>query len=178
MWYTLGMKSEPIQIIEYDKIYCVDIGITCVHLCLQQLNRICRDGRVASVFLQTILPHLFSDIESMPNDNPGYDFKSKTTNEVFEMKNFTLRESAIISKKTGEVRSSTTAMNFSASKHQGTGRKYNETEHFAHAIKTTYILCDIVDVPMIRIRFIKGSELVKLYPNPKVGYGERQNIFN
>lgn len=170
-------RTNPISNIEYNTIYDVDIGITCVHLDPLQLNNICRDGRLASVFLQKILPHLFSNIESMSKDNAGYDFKSKTTNEVFEMKNFTLRESAKISKKTGEVVPSSTAMNYSASKYQGMGRRYNETEHFTHARKTTYILCDIVDVPVIRIRFIKGSELVKLYPNPKVCYGERQNIF-
>ena len=190
LWYNMGVNQTTLPIpptlisqqnlihdIEYAIIYYLDIGISCEHLDSQQVDNICRDARFTSTLLQNIVPQLFSDIESMPNDNEGYDFKSKTTNEVYEMKNYTRRPSAKISKKTGKPVPSTVAMNYSASKYQGVGRIYNETEHFAHAMKTTYILCDIVDVPIVRIRFIKGSELVKLYPNPKVGYGERQNIF-
>ena len=68
-------------------------------------------------------------------------------------------------------------LTFAPSKMLGAGRKIVFEEAHAHANTIDYIACDIIDFPKVRVRFCKGSDLVKKYPSCKVKHTQRDEFF-
>ena len=151
-------NNESLEIC-FDETYTKDLhgSVKFGNLSESILYELFRDGRTASRFLERHICVWFPNLKFV--DERGHDFIGNDGRK-FEMKCFTAR-----------------GLNYSASKYQGIGRSLDVAEHRATAIQNIYILCDIIDFPNVSVRFIRGEELIGLYPNPKVSYNERHNLF-
>tara|TARA_R110001592_G_scaffold82734_1_gene244976 strand:- start:899 stop:1240 length:342 start_codon:yes stop_codon:yes gene_type:complete len=69
-------------------------------------------------------------------------------------------------------------LQFAPSSQIGAGRKFNESLAHQKAKVMVYICCDIVDFPKIRVKFAKGSDLIKSYPNCKISLTKRKEFFH
>ena len=67
--------------------------------------------------------------------------------------------------------------NFAPSKMVGSSRKVKPDEVQKHIEENDldYILMDIREFPVIRMRFVKGSELIKDHPNCKIGKSKKMS---
>jgi hypothetical protein len=59
----------------------------------------------------------------------------------------------------------------------GKGRVFVQEEAHEHAKDVTYICCDIVDFPKVRVVFRRGSDLIVEYPKCQVSFKNRENFF-
>ena len=59
----------------------------------------------------------------------------------------------------------------------GAGRKIDEEKLHEHASTISYICCDIVDFPKVRIKFISGKDLIKDYPKGSIRFSHRERFF-
>lgn len=147
------------MIYEYDKTYTFEVAASFGDLSTEQINKLYRDARKASGFLELQLEIWFPELEFV--DAKGYDHVNRETGRKLDAKCFT--EGGLC---------------FAPSVMRGAGRKIDESAVHEHAATIDYIACDIVEFPIVRIRFIQGSKLIKEYPNKgcKVPFSKR-NIF-
>ena len=117
-----------------------------------------KDGRLASHFLERQLTKWYPYLTFV--DKKGYDHVDTMSNK-YDQKCFT---------KGG--------LTFSPSNMAGKGRVFNQEEAHNHAKDITYICCDIVDFPTVRVKFARGKDLIKEYPKCKVAYSKREDFFN
>lgn len=145
---------------EYDKTYTFQVSATFQDLPQELVNEMFQDGRVASKFLENQLPFWFSSLDFV--DAKGYDHVDVLTRRKLDAKCFT---------KGG--------MGFAPSGMYGKGRKVNLEEAHAHADTIDYIACDVVEFPTVRVRFVRGSEIIKQYPNKgcRVPLADREKFF-
>jgi len=142
----------------YDKTFTFEVEATFGDLPTELINKMFQDGRVASKFLENHIPVWFPELEFV--DAHGYDHVNKKTGRLLDAKCFT---------KGG--------LTYAPSNMLGGGRKIvNEVAH-EHANEIDYIACDIIDFPVIRIRFAKGSDLVEKYPTCKIKRNQRDEFF-
>jgi hypothetical protein len=69
---------------------------------------------------------------------------------------------------------------FAPSNMVGSGRKIDEgivNEHINNT-KLTYIITDITEFPVIRVRFVDGKSLIKQYPNCKISKTKKAQFFD
>ena len=59
----------------------------------------------------------------------------------------------------------------------GKNRKLDVEEHEAHAENMIYIFTDVVSFPEVRVRFVKGSDLLKTYKKGSIPFGDRDDLF-
>ena len=144
--------------IEYNKNHTFKINASFGDLPQDLINTMYQDGRVASKFLENILPYWFTDLEFV--DKKGYDHVNKVTGRKLDAKCFT---------KGG--------LGFAPSSMLGAGRKINIEEAHAHANTIDYIVCDVIEFPKVVVRFVKGSDLVNDYPKCRVTYKKREQFF-
>lgn len=123
------------------------------------LYNIFRDGRNASFMLEQWLTTHFEGLTRIVG-NRDHDHVDTEGNK-YDAKNFT---------KCG--------LKFMPSSHIGAGRTFNRESAHAHARNLIYICCDIVDFPSLRIRFVKGEELIMSYPNCSIKFRDRESFFN
>ena len=121
-----------------------------------EINEILTDGRLASHFLERQLCVWYPELTFV--DGRGHDHVDNEGN-LYDQKCFT---------KGG--------LNFAPSNMIGKGRFLNEELAHSHAKTITYIACDIIDFPKIKVRFVEGSELLEDYPKCKVPFKDR-NVF-
>jgi len=50
----------------------------------------------------------------------------------------------------------------------GQGRTYDETVFHEKAKKLNYVICSNVNFPEVKIRFVKGTDLIALYPKGEI----------
>ena len=145
---------------EYNKTYTFEVTATFQDLPQELVNTMFQDGRVASKFLENQLPFWFSSLDFV--DAKGYDHVDMETNRKLDAKCFT---------KGG--------MGFAPSSMYGAGRKVVKEEAHAHADTIDYIACDVVEFPTVRVRFVKGSDLIKQYTNTgcRVPFKDRDHFF-
>jgi hypothetical protein len=145
---------------KYNKTYEFEVEATFGNLPRETINDMFKDGRVASKFLEHHLPIWFPELDFV--DAKGYDHVNIKTGRKLDAKCFT---------KGG--------LTFAPSVMCGAGRKIVVEEVHDHAETIDYIACDIVEFPLVRIRFVKGSELVKDYPGKycKVPFNDRGKFF-
>ena len=142
----------------YNKTFTFEVNASFGDLPKSVINEMFKDGRVASKFLENHLPVWFDDLDFV--DAHGYDHVRKSNGRKLDAKCFT---------KGG--------LTYAPSNMLGGGRKIvNEVAH-EHAHEIDYIACDIVDFPTVRIRFVKGSDLVEQYPNCKIPKSKRNEFF-
>lgn len=144
----------------YNKTYKFEVAASFDELPKDVINNMFKDGRVASKFIENILPIWFPELEFV--DAKGYDHVNLETGRKLDAKCFT---------KGG--------LTFAPSVMIGAGRKIDESAVHEHAETIDYIACDVVDFPQVRIRFVKGSDLVKDYPGKycKIPFKERDKFF-
>jgi len=116
------------------------------------------DGRLASHFLERQLTKWYPFLTFV--DKRGYDHIDERENK-YDQKCFT---------KGG--------LTFSPSNMAGKGRVFVQEEAHEHAKGITYICCDVVDFPTVRVKFAKGEELIQEFPKCKIAYSKREEFFN
>tara|TARA_Y100000004_G_C8887136_1_gene400299 strand:+ start:179 stop:658 length:480 start_codon:yes stop_codon:yes gene_type:complete len=153
------MDRSTLPEINYDEVYLFDISskVSFWDLPKEVVYELFRDGRTASRFLELKIPDLFRDFEYV--DGSGYDWLKELVKKV-EGKCYT---------KGG--------CNFAPSKMVGSSRKVKPDEVQKHIEENDldYILMDIREFPVIRMRFVKGSELIKDHPNCKIGKSKKMS---
>lgn len=117
-----------------------------------------RDGRTCAPFIQQQLPLWFDELKYV--DESGYDHVAGE--RKYEHKSFT---------KGGCI--------FAPSNMVGSGRSINEQVVHEHIVNTrlTYIITDITEFPIIRVRFVDGLKLITQYPNCKISKTKKKEFF-
>ena len=123
-----------------------------------ELSSMFTDGRLASHFLERQLTKWFPKLTFV--DKRGHDHLDEDGNK-YDQKCFT---------KGG--------LGFAPSHMGGKGRVFVQEEAHDHAKEITYICCDIVDFPLVKVRFAKGSELIKEFPKCKIPFKLRNEFFS
>ena len=123
-----------------------------------ELARMFTDGRLASHFLERQLTKWYPFLTFV--DKKGHDHLDEEGNK-YDQKCFT---------KGG--------LTFSPSNMAGKGRVFVQEEAHEHAKDITYICCDVVDFPTVRVKFAKGEELIQEFPKCKIAYSKREEFFS
>jgi len=146
--------------IQHDKTYSFEIqNFSFGDISKEELIENFKDGRCCSWFIEPQLSKWFPQLRRVKG-NKDHDHIDE--NEVkYDAKNFT---------KGG--------LSFMPSNQLGSGRKFNESIAHKKANNLIYICCDIVDFPKIRVRFEKGSTLIKKFPKCKISKTLREAFFN
>lgn len=148
------------QQIRYDHTYEFDLTgkVQFGDLSIETVHALFQDGRVASKFLENILPVWFDDLEYVDQD--GYDHVQTSTGRQLDLKGFTRGGAS-----------------YAPSNMLGAGRKIDREKLHEHALKIDYILSDITEFPRVRIVFKRGTDLVEHYPTGKIPTQERATLF-
>lgn len=145
--------------IEFNKTYDFNINnVSFGSIPKARIHEFFKDGRVASFFLEEQLQHWFPELTRIEG-NKDHDHID-TVGRKYDAKNFT---------KNG--------LSFKPSNQKGQGRKFNKSVAHSKAKKLIFICCDIVEFPKVRVRFIRGPELVKEYPSCEIGKSKREVLF-
>ncbi|SVA57575.1 uncharacterized protein METZ01_LOCUS110429 [marine metagenome] len=59
----------------------------------------------------------------------------------------------------------------------GKGRYFEEVVAHNHCQKVTYIVCDIIDFPKVKVRFEHGKNLIEEYPKCSISFAKRNHFF-
>ena len=156
----MDTDSTTLPEINYDTVYTYDLTGKVRFWDLKEeedLYELFRDGRTSSRFLERQIPKMFAQFEYV--DGFGHDWLKEIINMV-EGKCYT---------KGG--------CNFAPSKMVGSSRKVKPDEVQKHIEENNldYILMDIREFPVIRMRFVKGSKLIKDHPNCKIGNSKKMS---
>ena len=159
-----NQNNESVSIneeIELNKTYTHVIS-NCVFDCLppEILQQIFKDGRPFSHFIEPWLA------EKYPlNHITGckkYDHTSKTDEHIlYDQKTFTSR-----------------GCNIKPSNMIGEGRKFDEKIFKEKASKLIYIIVSNINFPEIKVKFVRGSELILKYPTGKIPLKDFNEFFN
>ena len=123
-----------------------------------KLVKLFTDGRHASHILELWVETNFVDIKKY--NVKDHDFIDNNNN-FMEAKNFT---------KNGAK--------FMPSRMLGVGRKYIKEEADKVIKSNIYVITDINDMPKIKMRFVKGIDLLEKYPNAIIPFKLRDEFFN
>ena len=123
----------------------------------EELAEMFTDGRLASHFLERQLTKWYPELSFV--DKRGYDHVDEQGNK-YDQKCFT---------KGG--------LGFAPSHMGGKGRVFVQEEAHEHAKDITYICCDVVDFPIVKVKFARGSDLIVDYPKCKIPFSKRQEFF-
>jgi len=121
------------------------------------IHDILKDGRLSSHFLERILEVWYPKLTFV--DGRGHDHIDDEGN-LYDQKCFTKR-----------------GLTFAPSNMIGKGRRIDEELASNHCKDITYICCDIIDFPVVRVKFIIGSDLMKSYPKFKIPVKDRDMFF-
>ena len=148
--------------IEYNKVYKYDLAGTVKFGSLPKktVHEVYKDGRVASHLLEPQIEVWFPELRHIRGCK-SHDHVHKKDGRLFDAKNFTPAGGC----------------KFMPSKMLGTGRKFNEQEFIHKTSNMTYIICDIVDFPKIRLIFKEGKELAQRYPKGNISKTKREELF-
>jgi len=145
--------------IEMNRVYEFVCEATFETLPQERVDKLFRDGRVASKFMEQMLEIWFPGL--VFKDGKGYDHIHKSwPGQWFDEKTFT---------KGGAK--------FSPSIMQGGGRNVDKKLLWEHAMKMIYIFCDVVDFPEVQVVFKYGEDLTR-YPNGNIPFNDRNTLFS
>ena len=123
---------------------------------IDQLNECFKDGRVFSHVFEKYLTNLHN--LSWVKGNKDHDLLDNKKIK-YEQKTFTNQ------------------CNFRPSKSTGVGRTHNQIDFENHAKNLIYIIVDNQNFPNIKYKFIKGSDLLKMYPTGIIYKSSKQFFF-
>ena len=142
-----------------NKVYTVRLkNISFDNVPKKVLTNLFKDGRHASHILELWIETTFANITK--KNEKDHDFIDNNNNYI-EAKNFT---------KNGAK--------FMPSRMIGVGRKYCKEETDKVVNSNIYVITDINDMPTIRMKFIKGTDLLKKYPKAVIPFKQREEFFN
>ena len=149
--------------IKYDKVYEFDLTGTASFGDLEEeeVYEIYKDGRVASHLLEPQLVKWFPALNHVKGCK-GHDHVHNRDGRLFDAKNFTC---------SGGCR-------FMPSKMIGIGRTFDKEAFLEKAKDMTYIICDIVEFPKVRVIFKEGAGLARKYPKGSIPKSERDILFS
>ena len=146
--------------IELNKIYDFEIkNFSFGDIPREELIRNFKDGRCCSWFMEPQITKWFPELTRV-HGNKDHDHVDRD-GVKYDAKNFTKNGLA-----------------FMPSNQLGAGRKFNESIAHEKAEGLIYICCDIMDFPAIRVKFAKGSDLIRKYPKCKIKKSLREEFFN
>ena len=163
--------DEKPQVIDNkeDKQCSVELNKTFTHTiedvsfgCLpkEEVYEIFKDGRPFSHFIEKWLEKNYSLIHI-----PGcksYDFKDKEYDEtLYDEKTFTRKGCC-----------------FCPSNMLGQGRKFDKEVFEAKTKKLIFCIVSNVNFPEIKVKFIRGSDLLRLYPSGKINSHDHIKFFD
>lgn len=147
--------------IELNKVYEFNIKkYSFDELSSNEVIDILKDGRFSSPFIEKSIEKWFNNLEHIVG-NKEYDYISPD-GQKYDAKSFT---------KGG--------MKFMPSNMIGAGRVFDFSKCVdkINEHNLIYILCDIVEFPQIRIRFMHGIELLNSYKKASIPFSKRVLIF-
>lgn len=146
--------------IAYDQVFEFDLtgSVSFGNLSQSKVYELFQDGRVASKFLENILPEWFEDLEYVDQD--GYDHVQTSTGRKLDLKGFTGG-----------------GANYAPSNMLGAGRRVDRAKLHEHALEIDYILSDITAFPQVKIVFKRGTDLVEHWPSGKIPAYHRKVLF-
>ena len=149
--------------IECDKVYNFDLTgtVSFGDLKEQDIYDLCKDGRLVSHLLEPQLCNWFPVLKHVRGCK-GHDHVHREDGRLFDAKNFTPK---------GGCR-------FAPSSMYGKGRKFDESLFLEKSRNMTYIICDIVEFPKVRVLFKEGAKLAKKYPKGKISKSKRNVLFS
>jgi len=126
----------------------------------EELIELLKDGRIFSHYAERVLAKDFSlkhiggceghDLERPENADVKFDQKTFTDN----------------------------GCKFMPSNMIGQGRKFDEAVFIEKSKKLIYVVVSNVKFPEIKIRFVKGEELAKIYPTGAIQFKDHDKFFN
>jgi hypothetical protein len=137
---------------EYNKLYTFDLTgkVSFCDLTEEQLYIAYRDARVSSHLIEYQLTHWFPNLERV--DQTGFDLIDHSAEKrKIDQKSFTKH-----------------GCNFAPSNMIGKGRSVEIWEATSHAKSIDYVITDVVEFPIVRLKFFKGYDLIERYPNLKI----------
>jgi hypothetical protein len=143
----------------YDKTFTFDLTGKTVFGDLSEslINKLFKDGRVASSFIEQQICVWFPDLTFV--GETGYDHVDKS-GRPFDLKGFT-----------------TNGAKFQPSSMIGAGRSVDIDALTEHANSIDYVFSDITEFPIVRIVFKRGSELIQEFPNGNIKPRYRKYLF-
>lgn len=141
------------KVYEYDLTGQVSFG----DLGEMETYEILKDGRLASHFLERQLCVWFPELTFV--DGRGHDHIDEEGN-LYDQKCFTKGGAG-----------------FAPSHMGGKGRVFVKEEAHRHCSTIIYIICDIIDFPKVRVKFLHGTTLLGLYPKLRIPNKDRELIF-
>ena len=132
-------------------------GISFGDLTSEELISTFKDGRVASWFIEQILPYWYPELTRVTGqkDHDHID----TQGRLYDQKTFTAR-----------------GVNCQPSNQIGKGRQFVEELAYEKANKLIYIITDVNDFPKVHVRFVEGKDIIKDYPELKVKFTQREEF--
>jgi hypothetical protein len=157
--FSTRNPNDSIDKFEYDKVYPFDLTDQVLFgpLSTEILYKVCKDGRVASKFLEHSMTRWFPELNFV--DKSGYDYEDNNGRR-YDLKSFTRR-----------------GCNYSPSHMIGAGRKLDMDQFREHASHIDYIISDITCFPEVFIVFKRGTDLLEQYPSGKISVGFRKVLF-
>jgi hypothetical protein len=144
---------------ELNKLYTFKMkNISFDNVPIDLLINLFKDGRHASHILELWVETNFANITR--KNEKDHDFIDDNSNYI-EAKNFTKNGAKIM-----------------PSRMIGVGRKYIKEEADKVINSNIYIVTDINDMPTIRMKFVKGTDLLKKYPKAVIPFKLRNEFFN
>jgi hypothetical protein len=116
-----------------------------------------RDGRVASFFMERQLCLWFPEL--IYKNAKGHDHVDDK-GVKYDAKGFT---------KGG--------LTYAPSKMLGVGRRIDEAQLHEHAQHIIYTCVDVVEFPRVRVRFVRGTDLIQRYPEGKIPLSDREQFY-
>ena len=148
------------MIIENDKVYDFNLGkLTFGELSPEVITEVMSDGRVSSHFLERHLPLWFPELEHVAGCR-DHDHINTRTGLKYDQKSFT---------KNG--------CRFMPSSMIGAGRKFDKHKFLQKAKHLTYIICDITELPNVKVVFKQGVDLANEYPRGEIPAREKDGFF-
>tara|TARA_B100000886_G_scaffold334243_1_gene289455 strand:- start:1085 stop:1558 length:474 start_codon:yes stop_codon:yes gene_type:complete len=130
------------------------------NLPLEICEEILKDGRPFSYFIEQWLPHYHALIYV-----PGcksYDFKDRRHPEIlYDEKTFTRN-----------------GCKFCPSNMLGQGRTFDQERFVEHSKKLIFCIVSNVDFPNIKIKFVRGEDLMRDYPRGEIPLKDHVKFFN
>lgn len=155
------IDSLPIPSVELDKTsshIITTYGFD--NLPIDTVNEIYKDGRVFSHFIENWLATNYSLIHI--KGCKDHDFIDPNNREIiYDQKTFT-----------------SGGCKFMPSSMIGTGRTFKKEEFEKKANKLIYCIVSNILFPVIKIRFVRGSTLIKTYPMGVIPFKQHDILFN
>lgn len=155
----------PVYDIELNRVYSFNLpSFTWPGLSIDTTNTVCKNGAASSKYIEHMLCSDSFFPKLIYKDKPGYDYIQDSypgLKTKLDLKNFTNGGSK-----------------FMPSSMIGTGRTVDKEEFHSHAKELTYIFCDIIDFPKIKVIFKDGEDLICKYPNGHIYKTRRNELFS